>query len=368
MPSISRRALLMSIALPLLAPACAGIDTQKLTLLRRAPARPLTRIALGSCLREDRAQPIWQTILAADPELFVHLGDNIYADTDIPDEMARKYMRLWSEPGYRALRTKVPVVATWDDHDYGKNNSDSTYAMKERSREMFCDFFAEPADSPRRRQDGGIYTSYQFGPPGKRTRLILLDGRWDRSPEIRVAPDRREARKAQHMGYLVRDESPRARMLGEAQWRWLEAELRKPAELRIIASGSRVLAENTGHEQWANVPRERQRLFDLIGSTGATGVLFVSGDPHFSEYSQLDGPEVPYALWEMTSSALNQYNRGRRRNDRRAIGPFGEPNFGLIEVDWSLPDPVIHMETRAVDGRMALVNAISLSALRPRTA
>lgn len=365
---LSRRALLWSLGLPLLAPGCAALDRREVVRLDRDASRPLTRIALGSCLREDRPQPVWRAILAARPELFIHLGDNIYADTEVPEVMRRKYRRLWDEPGYQALRRAIPVHAIWDDHDYGRNNADAGYAMKDRSRAMFCDFFGEPDDSPRRHQPGGIYASYAYGPRGQRVQIILLDGRWDRSPEIRVRPEARAARKAQHMGYLEPDESAGARMLGEAQWRWLAEELRAPAELRVIASGTRVLAEGTGHEQWANVPRERRRLFDMIRQTGAGGVLFVSGDPHFAEFSRLDGAAVPYPLWEMTSSSLNQYNRGKRRNERRVLGPWGEPNFGLIDIDWAAADPVVQLEIRDVAGRLVLVQAITLNALQVTSA
>jgi alkaline phosphatase D len=362
---ISRRALLWSLSLPLLVSGCATFDPRTVVTRRADPAHPLTRIALGSCLRENRAMPIWRPIAAAAPELFIHLGDNIYGDTENMGEMRAKYGRLWSDPGYRALRRKVPVIATWDDHDYGKNNAGVEFEAKSASKQVFCDFFGEPAESERRRRKGGIYTSYLFGPPGKRLQVILLDTRYDRSPLVKVPREQRAARKAQHMGYYRPDTDPSARMLGEDQWRWLARELRIPADLRLIASGTRVLAEETGHEQWANFPAERQRLFDLIRETGANGAVFVSGDPHFSEYSKLDGAGLPYPLWDMTSSALNQYNTGRRRNIRRVAGPYGEPNFGLIEIDWE--QAVLQHTTRDLGGNTVLRQDIPLATLRART-
>jgi alkaline phosphatase D len=84
-----------------------------------------------------------------------------------------------------------------------------------------------------------------------------------------------------------------------------EGELRKPANLRLIASGTRVLAEKIGQEEWASFPGDRRRLFGLIGKTAANGVIFVSGNPHFLEYSKVEDATVPYPLWDMTSSALN---------------------------------------------------------------
>src|SRR5436853_7460343 len=81
--------------------------------------RPLSRIAFGSCVHQDKPQPIWDAVIATDPELFVFLGDNIYADTKDMDVMRAKYQQLADQPGFKKLKAKCPVIATWDDHDYG---------------------------------------------------------------------------------------------------------------------------------------------------------------------------------------------------------------------------------------------------------
>jgi alkaline phosphatase D len=39
--------------------------------LARDKVRPLTRIAFGSCADEEKPQPIWDAVLAYDPELFI---------------------------------------------------------------------------------------------------------------------------------------------------------------------------------------------------------------------------------------------------------------------------------------------------------
>ncbi|MBL8261319.1 MAG: alkaline phosphatase family protein [Xanthomonadaceae bacterium] len=126
------------------------------------PARDaeLTRIAFGSCSKETLPQPIWSAVLATKPELFVFLGDNIYGDTRDMDVLRGKYARLAAIDGFRALRAQVPVVATWDDHDFGEDDAGGDYPMKEQSRGIFLDFWGEPADSQRRGRDG-VYTSYR---------------------------------------------------------------------------------------------------------------------------------------------------------------------------------------------------------------
>tara|TARA_B100000676_G_C18090129_1_gene858886 strand:+ start:1787 stop:2815 length:1029 start_codon:yes stop_codon:yes gene_type:complete len=337
MPYLSRRSLLVAMAGSTLLPSCRTLNVKELVTRRHDTSKALSKIAMGSCLRQDQIQPVWQSIRNVQPDIFVHLGDNIYADTYHAFEMHSCYAQLWANAGYQALRRATPVVATWDDHDYGWNNSGAEYWMKKDARQIFCDFFGEPANSLRRVQPDGIYTSYIFGPSGQRTQIILLDGRYERT---------------------------KSQMLGERQWQWLEGELRKSAELRFIASGSRVIAEGIGREEgWENIPEERQRLFALVGRTQAEGVMFLSGDPHYSDYSLInDG--VPYPFWDMTSSALNQSSRRNRPNVRRKIGGYFNPNFGLISIDWAGANTLIRLETRSSDGKVKLGHAIPLRSLK----
>ena len=71
------------------------------------------RIAFGSCARQDKPQPIWDAVLASEPDLFVFLGDNIYGDTRDPTVLRAKYAQLAAQPGFKRLRERVPVLATW---------------------------------------------------------------------------------------------------------------------------------------------------------------------------------------------------------------------------------------------------------------
>src|SRR6266851_3009956 len=84
-------------------------------------AQVLERIAFGSCNRESLPQPLWSPILETRPDLWIWLGDNIYADTEDMEVMRQKYARQLANEGYRQLRASVPVIGIWDDHDYGAN-------------------------------------------------------------------------------------------------------------------------------------------------------------------------------------------------------------------------------------------------------
>ena len=107
----------------------------------------------------------------------------------------------------------------------------------------------------------------------------------------------------------VPNKDPEASMLGEQQWRWLEAQLREPAEVRLLNSSVQVVAGEKGAESWGNFPHERRRLYDLIGKTRASGVIIVSGDVHFAEIWRTD--DGPYPLYDFTSSPLARSPHGR---------------------------------------------------------
>lgn len=327
----------------------------------------LSRIAVGSCARQNREQPIWDAVVAARPELFLFIGDNIYGDTEDMDVLRAKYAQLGAQPGYQKLKAACPILAVWDDHDYGVNDGGRDYPKRVESQQVFNDFFETPADSPRRSRPG-IHDAHIFGPAGKRVQVILLDTRYFRSPlKARPANDRRR-------GPYAPDDDPAATMLGEEQWRWLDAELQKPAEVRIIASSVQVIPNEHHWEKWGNMPRERRRLFELIRKHKAGGVIFVSGDRHLAEISRLDvGSEesgVSYPLYDLTSSSLNQPSGGGNENEpnRHRLGKnYLLVNFGAITIDWTATDPTIDLTVHDVEGKPVRQTTFKLSELQPRS-
>ena len=306
-----------------------------------ALGRTLKRIAFGSCAEVDKPQPVWDPVLARKNDLFIFLGDNIYGDTRDMSVLSAKYARFAAIPGVARLRATTPVVAMWDDHDFGENDAGGDYPLKEQSREVFLDFWQEPADSPRRNRDG-VYASYVFGPPGQRVQVILPDLRYNRTAlmarefggtDYETWAQARVASGQPLPGPYVRNPDAKATMLGERQWQWLERQLEVPADLRLFGSSVQVLADFTGWESWANFAHDQQRLFDLIRRKRANGVVFLSGDIHYAELSRLD-VNVPYTLWDLTSSGLTEEWRVPTPNANRASEVVADANFGTIDVDW----------------------------------
>lgn len=320
----------------------------------------IERVSFGSCAEQDKDQPIWDRIIETRPNLFLFIGDNIYADTEDMNVMRVKYAQLASKPGYRRLSKSVPIMATWDDHDYGVNDGGADFPKKEQSRQIFFDFFGEPADSPRRKHEG-VYDARIFGPIGRRLQIIVLDTRYNRTKLMRrTPPDPNQSRY-----YPNTDEG--ATLLGEAQWKWLEKQLKQPAEFRLIASSIQFVAEDSGAEKWMNIPAERGRMLNLLRTTRASGVFFISGDRHLAELSMMDGG-VGYPLYDLTSSGLNlgskQWRPYEVNRHRVSTMNWGD-NFGVIEIDWKRADPTISLQVRDADGDINIQRKIFLSTLQP---
>ncbi|CAK9325072.1 unnamed protein product [Citrullus colocynthis] len=359
------------------------------------PQPVVSRIAFGSCAHQDAPQPIWNSIINFDPHVFIWLGDNIYGDIRRPfkllgrertvgpwknvprfvpsskQEMMLKYNKGKTIPGYSRLRQRTKVIGVWDDHDYGLNDAGKEFTEKVTNQKLLLDFLEEPLDSPRRKQHG-VYASYMFGPIGKQIKVILLDTRYHRDP-------------------LFSDGT----ILGTAQWTWLERELKGPeSAVTIIGSSIQVISNLSANtrplfylESWGRFPEERDLLFKLIADSKRKGVFFISGDVHFGEISRYDCA-IDYPLFDITSSGLTQAvervvpgplqflvrflawltpstMRVMKSKCRYKSCTFGQPNFGVVEIDWGATPVIIKMEVRDTNGLAVLGVNVPLSLLRP---
>lgn len=333
----------------------------------------LSRIAFGACAKQDKPQPIWDAVVESQPEAFLFLGDNIYGDTDDMAILKAKWQLLGAQPGYQKLKATCPIFATWDDHDYGRNDAGADYPMRAESQQIFLDFFDVPADDVRRKQEG-VYFSKIFGPAGKRTQIILLDARYHRSPLKRSTKTAEPGEG--YRGIYGENTDDGATMLGETQWKWLEEQLRKPAEVRIIGSGVQVITYENGWETWGNFPKERERLFKLIRDTRASGVVLLSGDRHLSEISKLDANDplgVGYPLFDITSTSLNAPSGNMTKSgvrfanelNRFRVGlTYFDINFGSVHIDWTEANPTLRLQIREAAGQVVLQQRLKLSDLK----
>ncbi len=326
-------------------------------------AEPITQIAFGSCLNQNRPQPIWNSIISQNPDMFVFMGDNIYADTTKPHVMRNKYKQLADQPGFKKLKITIPIFATWDDHDYGQNDAGEENPIKEQAEQIFLDFFDVPTTSPVRGRPG-VYDAHIFGHPEQSVQLILLDTRFFRGPAIKIKAATPDCPKFHYM----QQRNPEVSLLGEAQWKWLAMQLRQPAQIRIIVSSIQVIPDEHCWEKWSNFPLERQKLFDVIASTHATGIVFISGDRHLAEISRLEFDKIGYPLYEITSSGMNTKMRGEYEQNRFRLSAdnYREHNFGMISIDWDNPTPKLILQINNKLGETLFQKEILLSELTPK--
>ena len=328
-------------------------------LLTAQPQQLISKIAFGSCASEAERQPVLDLVVKHKPDIFVYLGDNIYGDTRDMKVLQAKYDSLAGKPEFQRLKKNVKVLATWDDHDYGWNDSGKWYPFKKESKELFLKFFEEPLNSDRRKHDG-IYTSYMFEGNGRKLQLILLDNRTFRS-DLRLY--RGELSRNEKYFYPL-DYYPHeiedSTMLGDTQWKWLEEELKKPADVRIIGSGSQFGISFNGYEAWANFPHEQKRMLALIKKTKASGVLFITGDVHYAEISKLE-TKGQYPIFDVTASGITSTWLFATPNDNRIEGPVMENHFGMLTIDWSKKDPGLKMEIWDVKDNQRIEHTIPLS-------
>jgi alkaline phosphatase D len=298
----------------------------------------LTRIAFGSCVNENRAMAFWDVIAAQNPQAFLLIGDNVYGDTgsnwaaDIPT-LSASYRKLSSRQEFDRFRRSVPMLTTWDDHDFGANDAGGSFAFKEQAERAFEAYWGASADV---RGRPGVYESRIVGPEGKRVQFILLDTRFFRSDLVRM-PYRDPGPT---LGWYLPNEDPKATLLGDAQWAWLEDELSKPAELRFVISSTQVITSAHNFEGWTNFPKERERLYALLNKKKANNAILLTGDRHAGGFYRRAVPGNNRVQWEMTSSSLNfafgKGDNGEREPDpMRTGGLWAIPNFGRIDIDWS---------------------------------
>ncbi len=113
-------------------PVLTGDDFFFITSLEeRTPT--IIRMALGPCAMEDPGSAgVWRAIQALDPHVVLLLGDTPYIDCSQLDFQRARYQDFAAVPDFAALLRTRPLYATWDDHDFGIDDTDGRYLVGER--------------------------------------------------------------------------------------------------------------------------------------------------------------------------------------------------------------------------------------------
>jgi phosphodiesterase/alkaline phosphatase D-like protein len=199
-------------------------------------------------------------VLAAEPQLFISLGDFPYTDNgpiaQTVGEYRTRHADLRTAPAARRLLEGIGIRAIYDDHEF-RNDWDTARAEVEASRyaaamQVWDEFFPlrDPADDVR-------YRSWRWG---RNLECFLLDCRRFRSANS--APD--DATKT---------------MLGATQYAWLVDEVRRSTATFKLVLTSVPLDFGMGFDHWSGFQTERARL--LAAMVGVPGVVFMSADQHY---------------------------------------------------------------------------------------
>ena len=279
-------------------------------LADEASEKVLNKVGIIGCMKPRESPAFINYADKLKPDLMLWVGDNIYADAKTPKALKGHYDKLAKKIGFKQVRA-IETMATWDDHDYGLNNSGAENPIKKESKEIFSKFWGLP-DHVKGRE--GIYHSRIYGKGEKAVQIIMLDCRYSKTNKA---------------------------MLSEEQWEWLGKELDKPAVFRVIVSGQQViLPKKTRFETWTKIGDEQKRLYDLIKEKKAEGVVFVTGDQHYAE--SLKQPKaLGYDAWEFMFGGVNQEEKACPEAAPFRVDKVHSPNKSAsLEFAWGA-DPTI---------------------------
>lgn len=276
-------------------------------------------VALESCTSDIVHLPLlWDNLKSHKPDYLFMLGDNVYGDL-FKDYAEITEEHLWDRY-FRSLRVfkifqqeeLTPVLAIWDDHDYGKNNSDSSYEKKDFTLFLFRTFFNQNKNTPVIKQGPG--TSFVFSV--KKHHFVFLDVRSFRSPN------------SMREGTYFSDE----------QVKWVKEQFsRNPTDSFWLISGSQWFGTADQDESFeVNHPENAYKFITDI-DIAKYDVQLISGDSHFSEFKKIPLPEK--AIYEITSSAMHALPMGKISPDARRLSATNLPNFLIGKISLKEPRP-----------------------------
>jgi len=286
-------------------------------------------IAFGSCAYVNdtefdrpgkpygQSDSIFNVISAMKPSAMIWGGDNIYlreGDFETQTNMVNRYIKAREVPSIQKLLSTCPQYAVWDDHDFGPNDSHSSFQYKKESLAAFKEMWANSNYGFSNNEANCITGKVSINDVD----LYLMDNR-----SFRIPPG---------------TEGATPQMLGNEQILWLIEDLKSSkASFKLIAIGSQVLSSVADFENYANYQEERDYLLQLLSKNNIKNVVFLTGDRHFAELSEIKLSNNIRVI-DITASPLSSkpYSNSKEVNSNRVEGTFvGEQNFTLISFNGS---------------------------------
>jgi alkaline phosphatase D len=242
-----------------------------------------------------------------------------------------------AQPVLKGLLRAIPQFAIWDYHDFGPDNSGSSYGLKETSREIFMKYWCNPFYGENQK---GIYSQFSYGDVD----IFLTDDRYFRSAD--EMEDSINGRP-----------NPDKHFFGEQQIDWLEnALVQTQATFKIIVVGSQVLNPYSADEGLYNYGYEYRKLMEFLNRAKISGVLFLTGDRHRSKVIRSER-QSNYDLYDITVSPLTSGVAKVRgieiNNPYRVPGSLVEArNYAKISVHSKKNERILEVQFRGVKGKI----------------
>jgi alkaline phosphatase D len=289
-----------------------------------------------------QSDSIFNVITELHPNAMIWGGDNIYlreGDFETQANMEARYLKARQVPSIQKLLSTCPQYAIWDDHDFGPNDSHSSFQYKKESLAAFKEMWGNSNYGFSKNENNCITGKVTINDVD----LYLLDNRSFRIPPgtIGITPQ----------------------MLGKEQINWLIQDLKSSkASFKMVAVGSQVLSSVADFENYANYQEEREYLLKEIAENKIKNVVFLTGDRHFAELSQMILPNNIRVL-DITSSPLTSkpYSNSKEENSNRVEGTFvGEQNFANISFSGTTKERTLNIDLVSKTGKIYWSKSFSL--------
>ncbi len=232
---------------------------------------------------------IFETMAKQPADFMLWLGDNTYyrpADYSSASGMAYRNRHTRSLPVMQPFLAAMSHYAVWDDHDFGANDGDKTFDLKQESLQLFKQYWGNKTYGEA--GNAGVYSKIKMAD----AEFFLLDDRYHRSPN--TYPDKHSEKE----------------FLGKRQMQWLKEGLmgsNRNVNFRFIVVGNQVLNPVNDFECFRHFTNEWEELMEFIVKHRIEGVVFLTGDRHMTEMNYFQPGKEFYRLHDVTSSPLTSH-------------------------------------------------------------
>ena len=290
-------------------------------------------------------------------DFMIWTGDNWYwRESDY-----RSVSGMWYRPSHdrsipemQKFLGSMHHYATWDDHDYGPNDSNWSFEYKDLALDIFKAYWGNhtygEADNP------GVYSKFYWGDAA----FFLMDNHYYRDA-----------------AGVDQEKNPDKTQWGRRQMEWLKQSLLAAKELEhfrflFIATGNQMLQTAPFGEPHELYRREREELMEFIVENEITGVVFLTGDVHHSALYRRQIGDSSQWVYEITSSPLSSGSwdaaKSHKANDPHVIAGtlIGTQNFVKVSITGKGSKRAIRVVCIDKEGTTRFDHTIPGAELRPR--